>query len=105
MSPFFSHLPRVLLLAAWLLIGSVPLQANETAEDLPTVKLSPAMRAAEINPFSAVPCDRLHAARAETEREQAQLYQRKQQCLQRYQSFSPDRLSTGASTPPQGGGQ
>lgn len=105
MSLFFAFSPRLLLLSTWLVVGSVSLLADEASQALPTVKLSPAVRAAEPNPFSSIPCDRLHAARARSEREKAQLYQRKQQCLRHYQQFSPGRLAPDVSNPAQGGRQ
>ena len=66
--------------------------APETADDeLPIVRLSPAVRESDRGAdfYQRVPCRELGTADVRTDAERAHLDARKQQCLEKYRQFAP----------------
>jgi hypothetical protein len=66
--------------------------APETADDeLPIVRLSPAVRESDRGAdfYQRVPCRELGTADVRTDAERAHLDVRKQQCLEKYRQFAP----------------
>lgn len=66
--------------------------APETADDeLPIVRLSPAVRESDRGAdfYQRIPCRELGTADVRTDAERAHLDARKQQCLEKYRQFAP----------------
>ncbi len=64
----------------------------EPQEDLPPLlKLSPETRSAPISPFAGLSCEQLSRTQAKSEAERRQLTLRKQECLNTYRQFIPQR--------------
>lgn len=66
--------------------------APETADDeLPIVRLSPAVRESDRGAdfYQRIPCRELGTADVRTDVERAHLDARKQQCLEKYRQFAP----------------
>lgn len=66
--------------------------APETADDeLPIVRLSPAVRESDRGAdfYQRIPCRELGTADVRTDAERAHLDVRKQQCLEKYRQFAP----------------
>ncbi|NKI17356.1 hypothetical protein HCU74_08000 [Spongiibacter sp. KMU-166] len=80
---------RTLVLLLAMASGNVAAD-DEAGDALPVVKLGPQLRIVDAD-YSAVPCEQLHLIQPQSPGEKARLAQRKQQCVERYRQFIPEK--------------
>lgn len=85
---------RIRAVCSAILLGlstSLPAEPKTADDELPIVRLSPAVREGDRGAdfYQRIPCRELGTADVRTDAERAHLDARKKQCLEKYRQFAP----------------